>query len=88
MGDPDSEQINRMYAVMRDRAWVERFVKRAEVSGYTALCLTVDLPVMGVRQRDLINDFKLPSSVSMVNYGKSPVDLAASTAVSIVVIPC
>ncbi len=67
--------------VMRDRKWVAEFVKRAEVAGYSALCLTVDLPIQGLRQRDIFNKFLLPSNCQMVNFGKAPRDLAASTGV-------
>jgi isopentenyl diphosphate isomerase/L-lactate dehydrogenase-like FMN-dependent dehydrogenase len=71
----------RIFTVMRDRKWVAEFVKRAEVAGYSALCLTVDLPIQGLRQRDIFNKFLLPSNCQMVNFGKAPRDLAASTGV-------
>ena len=66
---------------MRDRAWVTQFVQRAEKAGYSALCLTVDLPVKGVRERDIHTAYKLPANCTMINYGKAPEDFAASTAV-------
>ena len=35
-----------------DRAVTERLVGRAEAAGYSALCLTVDVPCLGRRERD------------------------------------
>jgi 4-hydroxymandelate oxidase len=37
-----------------------RLVQRAEASGYKALCLTVDVPVIGNRERDLRNAYSFP----------------------------
>ncbi len=44
----------------RDRAVVSDLVERARVSGYGALVLTVDVPVVGQRERDLRNGMTLP----------------------------
>lgn len=38
--------------VFRDRGLTQRFVERCKASAYTALCLTVDTPVAGNRERD------------------------------------
>jgi len=38
--------------VFRDRGLTGEFVERCQASGYTALCLTVDTPVAGNRERD------------------------------------
>ncbi len=35
------------------RSWVQELLGRVEASGYHAVCLTVDLPVYGRRERDL-----------------------------------
>jgi isopentenyl diphosphate isomerase/L-lactate dehydrogenase-like FMN-dependent dehydrogenase len=40
-----------------DRAWTLDLFKRAEAAGYRALCVTVDSPVDGIRERDLRNRF-------------------------------
>jgi isopentenyl diphosphate isomerase/L-lactate dehydrogenase-like FMN-dependent dehydrogenase len=45
--------------VYRDRALTEQFVERALASDYHALCLTVDAPVSGYRERDIRNGFTL-----------------------------
>ena len=46
--------------VLRDRAYFEDMIRRAEVCGYEALMITVDLPVGGKRERDFRNDFSIP----------------------------
>jgi L-lactate dehydrogenase (cytochrome) len=38
--------------VFRDRGVTRGFIERCKASGYTALCLTVDTPVAGNRERD------------------------------------
>lgn len=53
--------------VMRDRAWTEAVVRRAEAAGCTALVLTVDAPVLGRRPRDVANSFHLPSHLRAEN---------------------
>jgi isopentenyl diphosphate isomerase/L-lactate dehydrogenase-like FMN-dependent dehydrogenase len=42
-----------------DRAWLERIVRRVEVAAYDALCITVDTPVGGRKDRDLRNRLAL-----------------------------
>jgi 4-hydroxymandelate oxidase len=46
--------------VQKDRASTEAMVQRAAACGYTALVLTVDLPVLGRRERDARSGFELP----------------------------
>ncbi len=46
--------------ILRDRAFFERMIDRAEAADYEALMITVDLPVGGKRERDLRNDFSIP----------------------------
>lgn len=41
--------------VFRDRGLTTELVERCKASGYTALCLTVDTPVAGNRERDLVH---------------------------------
>lgn len=44
----------------RDRTIARGLVERAVESGYEALCLTVDVPVVGRREKDLRHPFRLP----------------------------
>jgi len=53
--------------VYKDREVTRDLVQRAERAGYQALVLTVDMPRMGRRERDLRNRFTLPPGVSMKN---------------------
>ncbi len=55
--------------VQKERASTEAMVKRAAAAGYTALVLTVDLPVVGRRRRDERNSFTLPPGLSVANFG-------------------
>ncbi len=49
---PDAPLIYQHY-IRGDRAWSLGLIRRAEAAGYRALCLTVDSPVDGVREREL-----------------------------------
>lgn len=46
--------------VLSERAIAEQMVRRAKRAGYGALVLTVDVPVSGLRERDVRNGFRLP----------------------------
>jgi 4-hydroxymandelate oxidase len=48
-------------------AHTEDLARRAGEAGYRALVLTVDLPAMGRRLRDVVNAFELPEDVPMAN---------------------
>jgi isopentenyl diphosphate isomerase/L-lactate dehydrogenase-like FMN-dependent dehydrogenase len=41
-----------------DRDWIRRLAQRVENAGYDAICLTVDCPDAGLRDRYLQNDFE------------------------------
>jgi 4-hydroxymandelate oxidase len=55
----------------------DELARHAGRAGYRALVLTVDLPVLGRRLRDVANDFALPDGVPMANL---PADAAAPRA--------
>ena len=55
--------------VYKDREVTRRLVQRAEASGYKALCLTVDVPVIGNRERDLRNAYSPVSSCQLPGHG-------------------
>src|SRR5262249_54893274 len=54
--------------VHRDREVSEAQVRRAEDAGYRALVLTVDVPRLGTRERDVRNGFGLPPHLTMANF--------------------
>lgn len=51
----------------RDREVTRALVQRAEAAGYEALCVTVDVPYLGRREREIRSGFHLPPGVSMKN---------------------
>jgi len=53
--------------VHKDRAFTQSLVERAEASGYEAIVLTVDTPLLGRRLRDERNAFCLPEGLRMEN---------------------
>jgi len=51
----------------RDRGITRSLVERAVAAGYRALCLTVDAPFVGRRERDIRNQFGLPPGLRWKN---------------------
>jgi L-lactate dehydrogenase (cytochrome) len=51
----------------RDRDVVAGLVERAREAGYHGLCLTVDVPIVGQRERDLRNGMTLPPKLGPRN---------------------
>jgi 4-hydroxymandelate oxidase len=54
----------------RDRGVTRALVERAEAAGFAALCLTVDVPVPGRRERDTRNGFQVPSRIRAANFDR------------------
>lgn len=52
----------------RDRALTEWLVRRAAAAGYAAICLTVDTPVLGRREREIRDHFALPAHLKFANF--------------------
>ena len=50
--------------VFKDRSITEKLVARAQAAGYEALVLTVDVPVVGKRRRDVRNGFTIPLTLT------------------------
>jgi len=53
--------------IQRDRAMVRSLVERAAAAGCPVLCVTVDLPIQGPRERDERNGFTVPPRFSVGN---------------------
>jgi isopentenyl diphosphate isomerase/L-lactate dehydrogenase-like FMN-dependent dehydrogenase len=49
----------------KDREVVAGLVERAKRAGYAALCLTIDVPIVGHRERDLRNGFSFPPRIAL-----------------------
>ena len=60
--------------VQRDRGFTRELVQRAEAAGCQALCLTVDTPVAGARNREDRAEFRLPSGFELPNLRGLKVD--------------
>jgi isopentenyl diphosphate isomerase/L-lactate dehydrogenase-like FMN-dependent dehydrogenase len=54
-----------------DRALTRELVQRAEAAGYQAVCLTVDVPQLGNRERDLRNRLLFPADILPANFARN-----------------
>src|SRR5207248_327559 len=54
--------------VYRDKSITRGLVDRAVEAGYSALCLTVDTPLAGQRERDRRNALRMPSHLELANF--------------------
>ncbi len=61
---PEAERWFQLY-FLRDRDWLNKLLDRAAASNYRVLCLTVDVPMQGRRERDLRHGFTLPLKPSL-----------------------
>ncbi len=59
--------------LLRDRERSRELLERAGAAGYEAVVLTMDAPILGRRERDLRNGFRLPDGVSYANIRRSAV---------------
>lgn len=64
-----SEKWFQLY-VYKNREITLELVERAEEAGYSALVVTVDVPAMGMRTRDIRNKFSLPPDIDAANFKK------------------
>jgi L-lactate dehydrogenase (cytochrome) len=53
--------------IQRDRAMVRSMLDRASAAGCSVLCVTIDLPVQGPRERDIRNGFTVPPRLGVGN---------------------
>jgi 4-hydroxymandelate oxidase len=60
--------------VQHDRGFTRELVQRAEAAGFRALCLTVDTPVVGARNREMRAGFALPKGLDIPNLRGLKVD--------------
>ena len=54
--------------VYRDKEITRALVERAVAAGYSALCLTVDTPLAGARERDRRNSLRMPAHLALGNF--------------------
>ncbi|MSR32370.1 MAG: alpha-hydroxy-acid oxidizing protein, partial [Gemmataceae bacterium] len=60
------EKIFQLY-FFRDRGLTRSLIQRAEAAGYRGILLTVDAQILGKREADLRNQFKLPPPLRLEN---------------------
>ena len=53
--------------VFKDRGLNREFIQRCKASGYDALALTVDVPVAGNRERDLVTGMTIPPKLTLAS---------------------
>jgi 4-hydroxymandelate oxidase len=56
--------------IHRDRALTKALVQRATDAGFSALCVTVDAPMLGTRERDRRNQLTLPPHLELANLAR------------------
>ena len=54
--------------VYRDKSITRDLVQRAAAAGYSALCLTIDTPLAGPRERDRRNRLRMPAHLGLENF--------------------
>lgn len=73
-GDEISQNVYLLQLyIFKNRKATEDLVRRAERAGYKAVMLTCDTPKLGNRYNMTRNDFKLPSHLSIPNFGQEKV---------------
>ena len=60
--------------VYRDKDATLELIRRAEDAGFEALVFTVDAPFLGVRERDVRNEFNLPDDLQVANLTQRQMD--------------
>lgn len=60
----DGPKMYQIY-VFKDRELCREFIARCKAANYKALCLTVDVPVPGNRERDLRTGMTIPPSITI-----------------------
>lgn len=66
--------------VYRDREITRELVQRAVAADYKAICLTVDVPRPGNRERDIRNGFTVPHTIEAANFGHAIADTGSGSA--------
>jgi len=62
----DGPKLFQVY-VFKDRGLNREFIQRCKESGYDALALTVDVPVAGNRERDLVTGMTIPPKLTLAS---------------------
>ena len=65
---PAGERWLQLY-VFRDRGVSDELVRAAVAHGYEAIVVTVDLPVLGIRDRDVRSQYAIPDAIAAPSVG-------------------
>lgn len=63
----DGPRMFQIY-ILKDRELTREFVQRCKAANYHALCLTVDTPLAGNRERDLYSGMTMPPKITPGNF--------------------
>lgn len=74
----DHPRILQLY-LFEERHHSEKLIQRAKKAGYKAVFLTVDTPMLGRRNMDIRNDFKLPKPYKVANFTEDSTSAASET---------
>jgi len=65
----DNPRVLQLY-LMEEREHSRKLISRAKAAGYKAAFLTVDTPMLGRRNLEIRNEFKLPKPFRVANFSK------------------
>ena len=68
---PTTQLLFQLY-VYNDRHLTAQLVRRAEQAGYRGLVVTVDTPYVGYKERDIRNEFAVPTRFVVANFPPGP----------------
>ncbi|KAL8765415.1 MAG: hypothetical protein Q9194_006575 [Teloschistes cf. exilis] len=74
----DNPRILQLY-LFEEREHSRKLIQRAKEAGYKAVFLTVDTPVLGRRNMEIRNEFKLPKPYKIANFTEDSDSAAAKT---------
>ena len=74
----DHPHVLQLY-LFEEREHSKKLIKRAKRAGYNAVFLTVDTPMLGRRNLEIRNQFKLPKPYKIANFAEDSDSAAAET---------
>jgi isopentenyl diphosphate isomerase/L-lactate dehydrogenase-like FMN-dependent dehydrogenase len=75
---PDARRWFQLY-IFRDRGVTRALIEQAEEAGFEAIALTVDVPRLGRRERDLRTGFVIPADVTVPSFATAAGKATAGT---------
>jgi len=77
-GADGSPRVLQLY-LFEEREHSRKLIRRAKAAGYKAVFLTVDTPMLGRRNLEIRNQFKLPKHLKIANFAEDSSSDAAQT---------